>query len=1266
MGKIPSKPVVTNQPWINGVTKLNQVNLTRGINQNISNIKTAVDGVIDALGGPGADPENLEEITYAALKTLRDGGNLDPGKLYRITDYMTTTAKADTRSAGHQFDVIVKALAANKLSEEAYAALHAGDTYFANSKLEAWKLWYSIDNDTNRFDWADATNGKGVIYRMIDEFENDLPYDFKNIQFKRYKGNVVAEEIDGLTYRYPKFINMHDYYADVCEDEQLANRAQIAYDLSRQMTVNALSYDALAYLYSLGTKGYEKVGDLSGDVLDFLTDPSHGALSNDDYIIAICGEDDHDGYLCVLVVDHSTPFYFYTFSDGTRNPSTGVITYIADQSLRGTVYLNIFEDSGRSYSLRFNVFIGDAVHDNTIRGSFSFNTMRDSFYNNTIGNYFYYNTIRSGFRSNSVAGEFYDNVVGSFSYNNVGHDFGYNILATFDNNTVEDGFLYNTLKNGFSHNTLGFEFCNNNVGAGFYYNTVGNSFFYNTVGGEFYYNTVGNEFYNNTIGNNFKYNTIGNSFSSNTVGSLSDGAFTQYCIFEDGVRYISLVSPDAPGRDNYIQNVHLHLGVKGASSSNPLVISVPCNLPYETECYLDDLGKLIVFNFPARIAWEDLKTLRNTARLVPGKQYRIIDYLTAVEQPECRSAGHPFDVVVTALTANTLSEDAKAVAREEDDYFAKSVGATWKTGITISDIELLYKMTDSEDRYSPPQPAWKVRTFTQMGTMVNPVTGVEVPYLFEPDPDGGGEPSENDRRYLFVGEYEFNGVVYDQWGECHVDGTLARDKEGWAYYELTNVVVDCERNFIEKAKLSAWKLKYCLDNDYDRFGFAVQHDVIKVADSSATYLYLRYPSLDGNNGLAWVYLNNGVDAEIEDNTDYDVTTDDIIYASSSSVKAGDVLDMAGTPVTVTATRIGRGVIYEMEDEWGNKLPYDFKNVQFKRYRVVHGSRDHDSFDDQYVGCKDINGDMASPKDYTIEDDSDFRWCYTFNWYNGDGGSEDYSIVGNISLYNDEGYISGCYKNVFGVCMEYDLSPEIKTHLNRMYLGNNVIWDDYENDGGTSYGFYSNFVGNSFYYNTLGNNFIWNTVEDSFYSNTAGKGFIGNSVGGRFSVNVVGDDFNANIVGYDFCSNLVGESFFNNVVGNYFHGNIVGDNFAYNSVGNEFLYNTMDNNFQSNIVGNGFQTNVVRRDFNSNTVGNDFNHNIIGNYIYYSSMKDGIKYIVLNPPSGSLDNKLQYITIGPSIYGASSTNRIVITPIRNASHEQEYVNADKEVNQVTVS
>ena len=141
-------------------------------------------------------------ISYAALKVLRDRGMLVPGTWYRITDYACSTTQDNTQSAGHAFDIIVRADDASHLNENAYATHHEGDTYFTNCKLEAWQLKYSIDNDTNRFAWADDTNGKGVVFYMKDEWNNIAPFDFKNLLFKRDTGwfgdhQSWAEEVLG-------------------------------------------------------------------------------------------------------------------------------------------------------------------------------------------------------------------------------------------------------------------------------------------------------------------------------------------------------------------------------------------------------------------------------------------------------------------------------------------------------------------------------------------------------------------------------------------------------------------------------------------------------------------------------------------------------------------------------------------------------------------------------------------------------------------------------------------------------------------------------------------------------------------------------------------------------------------------------------------------------------------------------------------------------------------------------------------------------------
>lgn len=158
-----------------------------------------------AISSSGGIAETMVETTYADLKSMRDNSTLTPGMLYRITDYECTTTQENTISAGNKFDIIVLATGTNSLSEQARAINHTpqeGETdYFANSNLSAWQIWYCLDNNTTRFAWADATNGKGVIYRMIDEWGNECGYDFKNIMYVRYKLIAPVYEGDSAYYK---------------------------------------------------------------------------------------------------------------------------------------------------------------------------------------------------------------------------------------------------------------------------------------------------------------------------------------------------------------------------------------------------------------------------------------------------------------------------------------------------------------------------------------------------------------------------------------------------------------------------------------------------------------------------------------------------------------------------------------------------------------------------------------------------------------------------------------------------------------------------------------------------------------------------------------------------------------------------------------------------------------------------------------------------------------------------------------------------------
>lgn len=149
--------------------------------------KVNVNGQVYDLAGSGTG--EVIHTTYAELVSLIGSSGLVVGAKYRITDYITSFKS--WRSGGHQFDVIVTACANNALYTEAQAALHDGDGYFANSDLNSWKLWYDVTNNTAKHKQA-TSEGKGTILRMIDEFDNDADYDFKNAMFEVTNTNYAS------------------------------------------------------------------------------------------------------------------------------------------------------------------------------------------------------------------------------------------------------------------------------------------------------------------------------------------------------------------------------------------------------------------------------------------------------------------------------------------------------------------------------------------------------------------------------------------------------------------------------------------------------------------------------------------------------------------------------------------------------------------------------------------------------------------------------------------------------------------------------------------------------------------------------------------------------------------------------------------------------------------------------------------------------------------------------------------------------------------
>ena len=421
--------------------------------------------------------DGMTHITWSALKALRDGGKLIPGMFYRITDYVTTTAQENTQSAGHAFDVIVRADSANILNENATAALHSGDTYFAGQKLESWKLKYCLDNDSTRFAWADTTNGKGVIYQMIDERENDLPYDFKNIQFKRYKATKYLVDA-------PKYATgVKQLNIRISNDPALRWSCPTFYHLSE----NGTWYSDKNTSVNLTTSdiGYLKI------------------------------EDNYS----LLILSDGTEKWFYTFSNFTSDSDE-----VTDASLLDSVYKNKFGPKqyiSNMLNLGNNIFIGTNIYSNTIGNSFNNNTIDNDFRNNIIGYGFNNNTIGNGFRNNIIGDGFNNNTISiSFAANTISNNFNINTIgSSFVDNVIGNNFNTNAIGNDFNTNAIGNDFNGNAIGNDFSTNAISNNFSYNTINDSLKFSTIGNNFNGNTIGNNFSYNTIGNNFNNSTIGN---------------------------------------------------------------------------------------------------------------------------------------------------------------------------------------------------------------------------------------------------------------------------------------------------------------------------------------------------------------------------------------------------------------------------------------------------------------------------------------------------------------------------------------------------------------------------------------------------------------------------------------------------------------------------------------------------------------------------------------------------------------------------
>ena len=108
------------------------------------------------------------------------------------------------------------------------------------------------------------------------------------------------------------------------------------------------------------------------------------------------------------------------------------------------------------------------------------------------------------------------------------------------------------------------------------------------------------------------------------------------------------------------------------------------NIPYDSIVFIEDTKEIWnhgqyfskdVSDMDLRqmsVTYSELVELRNNSQLLPGRSYRITDYVTTTVQENTKSANHKFDIVVTATDKNVLDEKAKVCLHEGSTYFAES------------------------------------------------------------------------------------------------------------------------------------------------------------------------------------------------------------------------------------------------------------------------------------------------------------------------------------------------------------------------------------------------------------------------------------------------------------------------------------------------------------------------------------------------------------------------------------------------------------------
>lgn len=297
-----------------------------------------------------------------------------------------------------------------------------------------------------------------------------------------------------------------------------------------------------------------------------------------------------------------------------------------------------------------------------------------------------------------------------------------------------------------------------------------------------------------------------------------------------------------------------------------------------------------------------------------------------------------------------------------------------------------------------------------------------------------------------------------------------------------------EDGYFAAANMQKWQIWYDFEGGL-KYGWS---------NNKIDGTYFRHPALD-EPGAAHPYAWK--------NRQYGNVVFTNCILPSTSDKYWTAADDTGAGSSIYSVGEHYGEIYRMIDENGNDCPYDFKNIQFKRYAIAE--------DTAYAKGYCLDSYMAAKLDIDMNWE-DFEWLYTFTAVKDvDGMEVEYLDASMLADYNypQLGSLPKQRNLIYGnVIKPYVLTwlnyPETEyAMLNDIVFVNRIervysnTWQDYYHKG---FGCYSNKIDDNCYCMTIGHNCTsnlfgascyCNLIGDSCYTNTFGVFFFTNKVSG---------------------------------------------------------------------------------------------------------------------------------------------------------------------------